>query len=42
MQAGLNAPLSKPVDPDVLFETLEGLLRHPHGAEAELHKTGRS
>ena len=42
MQAGLNAHLSKPVDPDVLFETLEGLLRHPHGAEAELHKTGRS
>ena len=42
MQAGLNAHLSKPVDPDVLFETLEGLLRHPHGAEAELHKTGGS
>ena len=28
MQAGLNAHLSKPVEPDVLFETLEGLLRH--------------
>ena len=28
MQAGLNAHLSKPVDPDLLFETLEGLLRH--------------
>ena len=28
MQAGLNAHLSKPVDPDILFETLEGLLRH--------------
>ena len=28
MQAGLNAHLSKPVDPDVLFETLEGLLRN--------------
>jgi CheY-like chemotaxis protein len=27
MQAGLNAHLSKPVDQDVLFETLEGLLR---------------
>lgn len=27
MQAGLNAHLSKPVEPDVLFETLEGLLR---------------
>ena len=27
MQAGLNAHLSKPVDPDVLFETLEGPLR---------------
>ena len=27
MQAGLNAHLSKPVDPDLLFETLEGLLR---------------
>ncbi len=27
MQAGLNAHLSKPVDPDILFETLEGLLR---------------
>ncbi len=25
MQAGLNAHLSKPVDPDILFETLEGL-----------------
>ena len=28
MQAGLNAHLSKPVAPDVLFETLEGLLNH--------------
>ena len=28
MQAGLNAHLSKPVEPDTLFETLEGLLRH--------------
>ena len=28
MQAGLNAHLSKPVDTDLLFETLEGLLRH--------------
>ena len=28
MQAGLNAHLSKPVDPDILFETLEGLLNH--------------
>ena len=28
MQAGLNAHLSKPVDPDVLFETLEELLNH--------------
>ena len=27
MQAGLNAHLSKPVEPDSLFETLEGLLR---------------
>ncbi len=26
MQAGLNAHLSKPVEPDVLFRTLEGLL----------------
>ena len=26
MQAGLNAYLSKPVEPDILFETLEGLL----------------
>ncbi len=26
LQAGLNAHLSKPVDPDVLFETLESLL----------------
>ena len=26
MQAGLNAHLSKPIEPDVLFETLEGLL----------------
>jgi len=28
MQAGLNAHLSKPVEPVVLFETLESLLRH--------------
>ena len=28
MQAGLNAHLSKPVDPDVLFQTMEALLRH--------------
>ena len=28
MQAGLNAHLSKPVEPDILFETLESLLRH--------------
>ena len=28
MQAGLNAHLSKPVDPDILFETLEGFLNH--------------
>ena len=27
MQAGLNAHLSKPVEPELLFETLEGLLR---------------
>ena len=27
MQAGLNAHLSKPVEPDVLFETLESLLQ---------------
>jgi len=27
LQAGLNAHLSKPVDPDVLFETLESLIR---------------
>ena len=27
MQAGLNAHLSKPVEPDVLFETLEKLIR---------------
>ncbi|MBR6230343.1 MAG: response regulator, partial [Lachnospiraceae bacterium] len=26
MQAGLNAHLSKPVEPDILFETLEDLL----------------
>ena len=26
LQAGLNAHLSKPVQPDVLFETLEGLI----------------
>jgi signal transduction histidine kinase/ActR/RegA family two-component response regulator len=28
MQAGLNAHLSKPVEPTILFETLEGLLHH--------------
>ena len=28
MQAGLNAHLSKPVEPEVLFETLEGLLHN--------------
>ncbi len=28
MKAGLNAHLSKPVEPDILFETLEGLLQH--------------
>lgn len=30
MQAGLNAHLSKPVEPDTLFETLEGLLCKAH------------
>ena len=28
MQAGLNAHLSKPVEPEALFETLEGLIRN--------------
>jgi CheY-like chemotaxis protein len=28
MQAGLNAHLSKPVEPEILFETLEELLRN--------------
>ncbi len=27
LQAGLNAHLSKPVEPEVLFETLERLIR---------------
>ena len=27
MQAGLNAHLSKPIQPDILFETLESLIR---------------
>ena len=27
MQEGLNAPLSKPVQPDTLSETLESLIR---------------
>jgi CheY-like chemotaxis protein len=27
MQAGLNAHLSKPVQPDVLYETLETMIR---------------
>ena len=28
LQAGLNAHLSKPVEPDSLFETLESLIRN--------------
>ena len=28
MQAGLNAHLSKPVEPEALFSTLEGLIRN--------------
>ena len=27
MQAGLNAHLSKPIQPDVLYETLESLIK---------------
>ena len=27
MQAGLNAHLSKPVEPDILFKTLENLIK---------------
>ena len=27
MQAGLNAHLSKPVEPETLYKTLEGLIR---------------
>ena len=27
LQAGLNAHLSKPVEPDVLFETLENMIQ---------------
>ena len=27
MQAGLNAHLSKPVEPEALFKTLEGLIK---------------
>ncbi|MBQ9497173.1 MAG: response regulator, partial [Selenomonadaceae bacterium] len=27
LQAGLNAHLSKPVEPDVLFETLENMIK---------------
>ena len=27
MQAGLDAHLSKPVEPDILFETLEKMIR---------------
>ncbi|SDB07242.1 response regulator [Butyrivibrio sp. INlla16] len=31
LQAGLNAHLSKPVEPDIIFETLESLITdHPH------------
>ena len=32
MQAGLNAHLSKPVDPNILFETLESLLSNNTGS----------
>ena len=33
MQAGLNAHLSKPVEPEVLFETLETLINQHHKGE---------
>ena len=33
MQAGLNAHLSKPVQPDMLFETLESLIKQDAGHE---------
>ncbi|MBR1986590.1 MAG: response regulator [Mogibacterium sp.] len=33
MQAGLNAHLSKPVEPEVLFETLETLIKHHNKGE---------
>ena len=32
MQAGLNAHLSKPVEPDILFGTLESLIGNPPGS----------
>ena len=35
MQAGLNAHLSKPVEPDILFETLEGLLQQAGEAQPD-------
>ena len=34
MQAGLNAHLSKPVEPDALFKTLESLIRPKSSPEA--------
>ena len=33
MQAGLNAHLSKPIEPEVLFETLETLIKQHHKGE---------
>lgn len=33
MQAGLNAHLSKPVQPEILYETLENLIRDAHCPE---------